>query len=390
MKKYVFLLCLLHLQPLSAQPVIGKLVDLAGNSVSDLLLQLYIKSNAYSAVSGVDGSFTFNSITAVKNEQLPTGYSVTDNYPNPFNPTTRFEISVPGSAVVCADIFNVLGEKVHALSDRVLHAGVNNLDNELNGLPNGFYIAQITVDGRYSVVKKMLLLYGCRHLHAAGNFAPQPSASMSGPAATPDINIDSLVVITSIGKTIFKNLPNLTGSLLNLGNLTINPGVIGMTMVAVTGGTFVMGQSDPNIGGTGYSSGEQPVHSVSLGAYSIDKYEVTFEKWTDVRNWALTHGYFKSEIAAGTNGYTIAGTNNPVSSVNWYDVVKWCNARSEKEGFTPAYYTDNAQTLVYRSGEIDLTSATVKWSANGYRLPTEAEWELFRKLYTYGWNEDGE
>ncbi len=55
--------------------------------------------------------------------------------------------------------------------------------------------------------------------------------------------------------------------------------------------------------------------------------------------------------------------------------MKWCNARSEKEGLTPCYHTSATQTAVYRSGNLDLTNACVKWTANGYRLPTEAEWE---------------
>jgi formylglycine-generating enzyme required for sulfatase activity len=61
-----------------------------------------------------------------------------------------------------------------------------------------------------------------------------------------------------------------------------------------------------------------------------------------------------------------------VQTVSWYDVVKWCNAKSERAGLTPAYYTNDAQTLVYRTGNV---AAQVKWGANGYRLPTEAEWE---------------
>jgi formylglycine-generating enzyme required for sulfatase activity len=54
--------------------------------------------------------------------------------------------------------------------------------------------------------------------------------------------------------------------------------------------------------------------------------------------------------------------------------VKWCNARSEKEGRTPAYYTDADQTIVYRSGVVVLQTNWVNWNS-GYRLPTEAEWE---------------
>ena len=44
------------------------------------------------------------------------------------------------------------------------------------------------------------------------------------------------------------------------------------------------------------------------------------------------------------------GDTHPVQKVSWYDVVKWCNAKSEREGLTPVYYTNDAQTLVYRTG----------------------------------------
>jgi formylglycine-generating enzyme required for sulfatase activity len=57
--------------------------------------------------------------------------------------------------------------------------------------------------------------------------------------------------------------------------------------------------------------------------------------------------------------------------VKWYDVVKWANAASEKEGLTPCYKVSGA---VYRTGTSN--AVTCDWSAIGYRLPTEAEWEV--------------
>ena len=62
-----------------------------------------------------------------------------------------------------------------------------------------------------------------------------------------------------------------------------------------------------------------------------------------------------------------------MQTVDWYDTVKWCNARSQQAGLTPVYYTDAGLTQVYTNGEVDAVYAN--WTANGYRLPTEAEWE---------------
>ncbi len=144
------------------------------------------------------------------------------------------------------------------------------------------------------------------------------------------------------------------------------PPVVDQGMVRVDGGYFIMGSAlgDAN---------EKPIHSVTVGAFSMDKYEITFEKWTEVRKWAAAHGY--TDLPAGRNGFNPVTENNPVTEVNWYDVVKWCNARSEKDGFSPVYYTNSTHTTVYRTGEHAIAAEAVHWTANGYRLPTEAEWE---------------
>ena len=110
-------------------------------------------------------------------------------------------------------------------------------------------------------------------------------------------------------------------------------------------------------------------HPVSVSAFYIQTKEVSKAEWDEVRAWALLHGY--TAMPKGTG----MAADHPVQTVSWYDAVKWCNAKSEMEGRPPCYYTDAAQTTVYRSGSRDLDTAMVKWSATGYRLPTEAEWE---------------
>lgn len=100
--------------------------------------------------------------------------------------------------------------------------------------------------------------------------------------------------------------------------------------------------------------------------FAIGKYEMTWADFQEVRDWAVAHQYTDlGGVGAGS------GPLHPVHSVSWYDAVKWCNALSEKNGRTPAYSV-NGQ--VYRVGESD--NVDVNRSANGYRLPTELEWDV--------------
>lgn len=137
-------------------------------------------------------------------------------------------------------------------------------------------------------------------------------------------------------------------------------------MVLIPAGEFTMGNSvaaDTDI------TDAAPV-STTVSAFYMDVNEVTLSQWEAVQQWAtLVGGY--TGLAAGSG----KGANHPVQTVSWYDVVKWCNARSEQAGRTPVYYTDDAETTIYKTGNVDVTNVQAKWTANGYRLPTEAEWE---------------
>jgi formylglycine-generating enzyme len=143
----------------------------------------------------------------------------------------------------------------------------------------------------------------------------------------------------------------------------IDRGLAPTNMVLIPAGNFTMGDTlgDGDTGGT-------PTLSVKVSAIYMDKYEVTKQLWDGVYLWATNHGYSFDNPGSGK------ATNHPVQMINWFDMLKWCNARSEQEGRTPAYYTDANQTAVYRSGQVNVQNDWVKWAA-GYRLPTEAEWE---------------
>jgi formylglycine-generating enzyme required for sulfatase activity len=142
-------------------------------------------------------------------------------------------------------------------------------------------------------------------------------------------------------------------------------GVAPPGMSLVPGGSFQMGDNLDSI------AAAQPVHTVSLSPYFIDQLEVSQGRWEQVRQWATNNGYTDLP-ASGVFGFR---DHYPTDNINWYAAVKWCNARSQMENLIPAYYTDSAQTTVYRTGSVDLVNGAVRWAASGYRLPTEAEWE---------------
>lgn len=149
------------------------------------------------------------------------------------------------------------------------------------------------------------------------------------------------------------------------------PEVTDQGFISVEGGHFQMGSDD------GYPI-EQPVHTVTVGGFSLAKYEVTVSMF---REFVEDTGY-QTSAEKGDGGWILAGAaweqradanwrnpyfpqtdSHPVTMVSWYDAVEYCNWRSEQEGRTPVY---------------TISEEDVSWdrSADGYRLPTEAEWEF--------------
>lgn len=123
-----------------------------------------------------------------------------------------------------------------------------------------------------------------------------------------------------------------------------------MQYTLINGGTFQMGspESEPE------RSSDEIQHSVTVGNFYMSKTEISQKEYQEIM---------------GVNPSAAKGDDLPVTNITWYDAVQYCNKLSQKEGLTPCYI---------------VSGTTVTWNkaANGYRLPTEAEWEYAARANT--------
>jgi len=160
----------------------------------------------------------------------------------------------------------------------------------------------------------------------------------------------------------------------------VSSGGLTNDMCYIPAGTFSMG--DHHDAG---ASNERPVHDIYIDAFYMDKYEVSNEKMREVMQWAYDNGKITSTVATITNlegnqqelldlddsdcqisffGGTFSvdtgKTNFPCVKITWYGSQAYCNYKSDMEGLGRC---------------INFSDWSCNWSSNGYRLPTEAEWE---------------
>lgn len=132
-------------------------------------------------------------------------------------------------------------------------------------------------------------------------------------------------------------------------------------MVTVPGGSFYL--DVPN----------KTRPKITLSSFQIAQYELTYELWLEVYRWAIDNGY---NVGSAKKGYAANDAYKdfvPATLISWNEACVWLNAYSEYKGLEPVYYRGNIVWKDYTS-----TSGSFSWNQtkNGYRLPTECEWEF--------------
>ncbi|MCC6413236.1 MAG: formylglycine-generating enzyme family protein [Saprospiraceae bacterium] len=204
-----------------------------------------------------------------------------------------------------------------------------------------------TLDVRYwkETVQKSRTKSSARkylELFPQGNYAPEAKSIIRPPTKkdiVPESPLDSIINSVPPSDTSASKAPQTPKNIAE----NKSPG-----MVLMPGGTIEMGDT----WGRGLAN-EKPVHGVKVAPFYIGAYEVTFEEYD---NFCRESG----RLQPTDNGW--GRGDMPVINIGWYDAVAYCNWLSKQQRLKPVY-------------TIDGFNVSADWSANGYRLPLESEWE---------------
>ncbi len=239
------------------------------------------------------------------------------------------------------------------------------LFTRLGGASCAAWVALVLLAGVHQTAAQMPVISSfsqngalvCTYLQPGSVASVQWASSVSGPwqtnwAGLAGVTVDSNGMI-QVSVPMFYRVCGVAYT----SNITTSDG-----MALIPAGSFTMGDTLDG------ESDAIPI-SVTVSAFYMDTNLVQLSQWQSVYNWATANGYGFDNVGSAKDN----AANQPVQTVFWYDVVKWSNARSQQAGLTPVYYTDAGLTQVYTNGDTDAVYAN--WTASGYRLPTEAEWE---------------
>ncbi|MFP3040570.1 formylglycine-generating enzyme family protein [Treponema primitia] len=207
-------------------------------------------------------------------------------------------------------------------------------------------VAELLNDQGVSIGRQEIVLNWSAKIGKSYNLTADRGKAVTFPAVKADLITDKLSIrITSIDGTAAETAARTKGiNIITQAEYYRLPNIIARNgLVRIQGGTFTMGSpaSERN------RDSNETLHSVTVDSFYMSKYEVSQQEYEEV---------------IGRNPSEFKGSNLPVEQVSWDDAVKYCNERSLLEGLTAAY-------------TIEGNNVTWNYAANGYRLPTEAEWE---------------
>ncbi|MBU1537430.1 SUMF1/EgtB/PvdO family nonheme iron enzyme [Myxococcota bacterium] len=216
---------------------------------------------------------------------------------------------------------------------------------------------------------------------SAGTLTPAFTAGTTSYAVTVLTSVTTLTVAATKADTYASvNITPAQPMTLTLGD---NPATVTVTAESGASKEYMVtvirlspnDLSSPNIGmlkyvpaGT-FQRDSTPTNLSMVTEFRMSQHEITRAQWTAVTGWADP-----SDVTVSS------GTGDPVQQVNWYDAIAFCNKLSLLEGLTPVYTVSGVDFTTLTYAQIPAASnatwneATANWSANGYRLPTEAEW----------------
>src|SRR3989339_1562810 len=210
----------------------GRVVNSHGVGLSNKNVVLFLNNNdkKLSGVTGVDGVYVIPfTPSGIRHEYfLPEGYSVSNNYPNPFNPSTNVNITLPERSRVEMKVYDMLAQELGVIVDEELSAGVHyfrlDLEHLINGrdIAEGVYFVRTVIDEQYVKVNKLLFLRNSQHARAFSEVSSNGSSSNSfGKTSIEDI-VDSLQVS---GRSILprsKTLGTVISGNTDLGDVVVD------------------------------------------------------------------------------------------------------------------------------------------------------------------------
>jgi formylglycine-generating enzyme required for sulfatase activity len=333
------LLFLINTNPAAAFSYSGVVRDSATSALLESV-KVQQRGTTNQVYTNSQGNFTIepSSVPTLWKERLSG-----KNMPLFFNQSSR-SIAWNEDYTVAIRLYNMRGA-IEAKSGTYYRAGVYVVPR----LVSGVYILELNVDGM--VFREKLIATGSTITTSlpAGSFK-----STTGKAAA---TVDTLV-FSKLGY-----LPKLQGVTSGDTSLVITmakQATMG-NMKYIPGGTFRMGSVDWPM--------EGPIHSVTVSPFYMDSTEVTQIDYTTAMQ-AIYPGY----PVPGWDTTVGLGNTNPAYCVTWFDAALYCNARSKLDSSKDTCYTYSARTINDTSCS-DLAGIACDFSKNGYRLPTEAEWE---------------